>query len=203
MTAFALPVTLIGQHVHLVPLDPGHHDDLVQAVRDGELWNLWYTAIPTPEGMANEIARRLDLQAKGSMCPFTVIDPASGRWIRASRRATAGCRRPAARADSLRRPESAAAGRRWYRCSGSAGRRPARCPGCGRAAGRAPRAGTGRARAARIRSVAQGLSQSLSQHLWHRARGGSRGRRGPARGRVCPGAWRVRPGPRDQGTGGR
>ena len=37
MTAFALPVTLTGQHVHLVPLAHGHHDDLVQAVRDGEL----------------------------------------------------------------------------------------------------------------------------------------------------------------------
>jgi RimJ/RimL family protein N-acetyltransferase len=81
MTAFALPVTLTGQHVHLVPLAHGHHDDLVQAVRDGELWNLWYTAIPTPESMATEIARRLDLQAKGSMCPFAVIDPASGRAV--------------------------------------------------------------------------------------------------------------------------
>ncbi len=81
MTAFALPVTLIGQHVHLVPLSHDHHDDLVQAVRDGELWNLWYTAIPSPEGMATEITRRLDLQAQGSMCPFAVIDPASGRAV--------------------------------------------------------------------------------------------------------------------------
>ncbi len=81
MTAFALPVTLIGQHVHLVPLSHDHHDDLVQAVRDGELWNLWYTAVPSPEGMATEITRRLDLQAQGSMCPFAVIDPASGRAV--------------------------------------------------------------------------------------------------------------------------
>lgn len=81
MTAFALPVTLVGQHVHLVPLSHDHHDDLVQAVRDGELWNLWYTAIPSPEGMATEITRRLDLQAQGSMCPFAVIDPASGRAV--------------------------------------------------------------------------------------------------------------------------
>lgn len=81
MTAFALPVTLIGQHVHLVPLSHDHHDDLVQAVSDGELWNLWYTAIPSPEGMATEITRRLDLQAQGSMCPFAVIDPASGRAV--------------------------------------------------------------------------------------------------------------------------
>jgi RimJ/RimL family protein N-acetyltransferase len=77
MTAFAAPCTLTGAHVRLEPLRAEHHDALVQAVRDGELWNHWYTAIPTPEGMAAEIERRLDLLAKGSMCPFAVIDPAT------------------------------------------------------------------------------------------------------------------------------
>ncbi|MCE2780363.1 GNAT family N-acetyltransferase [Limnohabitans sp.] len=81
MTAFAPPVTLTGPHVRLEPLRSEHHDALVQAVRDGELWQLWYTAIPTPEGMAIEITRRLDLQAKGSMCPFAVIDPASNQAV--------------------------------------------------------------------------------------------------------------------------
>ena len=80
-TPFAPPVTLAGQHVHLVPLNASHHDDLVEAVRDGELWNLWYTAIPTAEGMAAEITRRLSLQNQGSMTPFAVIDPASGRAV--------------------------------------------------------------------------------------------------------------------------
>ena len=81
MTPFVPPVTLSGRHVRLEPLAASHHDDLCEAVRDGELWNHWYTAIPTPEGMAAEIARRLDLQAKGSMCPFAVIDPATGRAV--------------------------------------------------------------------------------------------------------------------------
>ena len=81
MSVFAPPVTLSGQHVRLEPLSPGHHDALVEAVRDGQLWQLWYTAIPTPEGMAAEIQRRLDLQAKGSMCPFAVIDPATGQAV--------------------------------------------------------------------------------------------------------------------------
>ena len=81
MTAFASPVTLPGRHVQLVPLNASHHDDLVLAVQDGELWNHWYTAIPRPEAMHAEIERRLDLQGKGSMCPFAVIDPASGRAV--------------------------------------------------------------------------------------------------------------------------
>ena len=81
MNSFAAPLTLQGRHVQLVPLQASHHDDLVEAVRDGELWNHWYTAIPTPEGMAAEIHRRLDLQTKGSMCPLAVIDPDSGRAV--------------------------------------------------------------------------------------------------------------------------
>jgi RimJ/RimL family protein N-acetyltransferase len=63
------------------PLSAEHHDDLCESVCDGELWQLWYTVIPTPEQMDNEIQRRLDEQARGSMCPFAVIDPASGRAV--------------------------------------------------------------------------------------------------------------------------
>lgn len=74
-------VTLTSAHAVLQPLQQSHHDDLVEAVRDGELWKLWYTMIPAPEKMAAEIGRRLDLQAKGSMLPFAVIDPRSGKAV--------------------------------------------------------------------------------------------------------------------------
>lgn len=73
------PVTLSGRHVELIPLSPTHHDGLVDAVKDGKLWELWYTSIPAPEKMAAEIDRRLGLQAQGTMLPFTVIDRPSGR----------------------------------------------------------------------------------------------------------------------------
>jgi RimJ/RimL family protein N-acetyltransferase len=75
------PVTLSGTRVHLVPLSIDHHDDLVAAVRDGELWTLWYTSVPEPHEMAAEITRRLALQAAGSMIPFSVIDPATGKAV--------------------------------------------------------------------------------------------------------------------------
>jgi RimJ/RimL family protein N-acetyltransferase len=77
---FVSDTTLSGQTVSLVPLRASHHNDLVDAVRDGELWTLWYTAIPSPEGMAAEIERRLRLQQAGSMLPFAVLD-ASGRAV--------------------------------------------------------------------------------------------------------------------------
>ena len=72
------PITLRGQHARLGPLSQQHRDGLVEAVKDGELFKLWYTAVPTPERMAEEIDRRLALQASGSMLPFTVFD-ADGR----------------------------------------------------------------------------------------------------------------------------
>ena len=78
MAAWLSPVRLVGAHCSLEPLAPEQHDELVAATRDGELWKLWYTAIPSPEGMSAEIARRLELQAKGSMLAFTTRD-ADGR----------------------------------------------------------------------------------------------------------------------------
>lgn len=71
------PLTLRGTHVILEPLSQARHDELVDAVRDGELWRLWYTFIPTPEKMREEIDRRLELQEKGSMLPFSVVDAAT------------------------------------------------------------------------------------------------------------------------------
>ncbi|WP_316228921.1 GNAT family protein [Bradyrhizobium sp. SZCCHNR1070] len=75
---FLNSITLRGQHASLQPLSPAHHDALVEAVKDGELWKLWYTSVPSPETMAKEIERRLGLQAAGTMLPFTVFD-AEGR----------------------------------------------------------------------------------------------------------------------------
>jgi RimJ/RimL family protein N-acetyltransferase len=86
MTLTIAPVTLTGTHVVLEPLSHDHQNSLVDAVRDGELWKLWYTTVPSPDGMRAEIDRRLRLQEEGSMLPFTtrVLDPetnAPGRVI--------------------------------------------------------------------------------------------------------------------------
>ena len=74
MSGWPEPVSLAGPHATLVPLAREHHDALVRAVQDGELWRLWYTAVPSPERMAAEIERRLALAGAGSMRPFTALD---------------------------------------------------------------------------------------------------------------------------------
>ena len=77
--AFVQPVTLTGRHATLEPLSPDHAAGLREAAADGELHRLWYTSVPTPEGMEAEIRRRLDLQARDLMQPFAVRDAVSFR----------------------------------------------------------------------------------------------------------------------------
>ena len=74
-------ITLEGEHAILVPLSRDHGAALTEAVKDGELWKLWYTFIPAPEDMAAGIDERLAKRERGSMLPFTVIDRTSGQPV--------------------------------------------------------------------------------------------------------------------------
>lgn len=73
--------SLKGQTIDLVPLDISHSDDLKEAVKDGELFNHWYTFIPKPGDMDSEINRRLKLFEEKSMIPFAVIDKKTQKAI--------------------------------------------------------------------------------------------------------------------------
>ncbi|GAB3600570.1 GNAT family N-acetyltransferase [Microbacterium tumbae] len=80
-TSTPAPVVLSGRLVELRPLEASHHDGLLDALQEGELWKrAWYTSVPSPDGLAAEIERRIDLLAKGEMIPFTAFD-ASGRVL--------------------------------------------------------------------------------------------------------------------------
>ena len=58
------PTTLSLHNVRLEPLSKDHLDDLIVAVKDGKLYNHWYTSIPEPKDMVAEINRRLDEGSK-------------------------------------------------------------------------------------------------------------------------------------------
>ncbi|MCU0769626.1 MAG: GNAT family N-acetyltransferase [Burkholderiaceae bacterium] len=68
------PVTLEGHGVRLEPLARGHHDGLVAAARDGELWTLWYTSVPEPGQAHAYISAALAGQEAGHMLPWAVRD---------------------------------------------------------------------------------------------------------------------------------
>lgn len=73
--------TLKNEFVELRQLSAEDHDGLVDAVRVADLWRTWYTRIPSPEGMADEIERRLAAQAAGTMAPWTIVDARSQRVV--------------------------------------------------------------------------------------------------------------------------
>lgn len=79
--AWLEPVTLAGTHATLLPLAREHAAELAHASADGEMWRLWYTAVPRPEDVPREIDRRLALQAAGTMLPFAVRHNSSGRLV--------------------------------------------------------------------------------------------------------------------------
>ena len=79
------PVHLEGHGVRLEPLDPAHEAGLADAVRDGRLWELWYTVVPEPEKMAKYIADALAGHTAGTMLPWAVRELESGDVIGSTR----------------------------------------------------------------------------------------------------------------------
>jgi N-acetyltransferase len=79
------PVTLEGHGVRLEPLAREHHDGLVAAARDGELWKLWFTSVPEPEQAHAYISAALAGQEAGHMLPWAVRDLASGAIVGSTR----------------------------------------------------------------------------------------------------------------------
>lgn len=80
-TRWPAAVVLEGGIARLEPLSQAHRAALVKAVKDGQLWRLLYTFIPSPEHMKAEIDRRLALREAGSMLPFAVISVEDGAAV--------------------------------------------------------------------------------------------------------------------------
>ena len=74
MSAWLTPVILQGTHVRLEPLTMAHVPALQQATADGELWRLWYTSVPDPDGMQAYVEKALALRDAGAALPWAVMD---------------------------------------------------------------------------------------------------------------------------------
>ena len=79
------PVVLEENGIRLEPMTDAHHDALARAAADGELWNLWFTAVPAPGGMQAYIAAALQGQQDGHMLPWVVRDLPTGTIIGSTR----------------------------------------------------------------------------------------------------------------------
>lgn len=79
------PVTLSGVHVILEPLAFEHQHDLAEAVKDGELWKLWFTSVPSPEKTSETIQAALNLRENAGWMPFVVREKNTGKIIGSTR----------------------------------------------------------------------------------------------------------------------
>ncbi|MBA3670478.1 MAG: GNAT family N-acetyltransferase [Gemmatimonadaceae bacterium] len=79
------PVTLEAHRVRLEPMLASHAVDLAAAATDGQLWELWYTAVPTPERVVAYVADALAGQDAGHMLPWIVRDLTSGTIVGTTR----------------------------------------------------------------------------------------------------------------------
>lgn len=79
------PVMLEGLGVRLEPLTTAHVEPLTEAVKDGELWRLWFTWVPAPADVAQYVESALAGQKAGHMLPWAVREAKSGAIIGSTR----------------------------------------------------------------------------------------------------------------------
>jgi N-acetyltransferase len=79
------PVVLEGRGMRLEPMTFEHRDGLAAAAADGELWKLWFTSVPRPDGTQGYIADALKGQEAGHMLPWAVRDLSTNTIVGSTR----------------------------------------------------------------------------------------------------------------------
>ena len=79
------PVTLSGSNILLEPLSLQHLEGIVSAVKDGELWKLWFTSVPSPEKAEEYVKTALDLRENAGWMPFVVRERSTNKIIGSTR----------------------------------------------------------------------------------------------------------------------
>jgi RimJ/RimL family protein N-acetyltransferase len=79
------PVQLEGHGVRLEPMDASHASALRDAALDGQLWELWFTAVPEPDKVDAYISSALEGQRAGHMLPWVVRELSSGTIVGSTR----------------------------------------------------------------------------------------------------------------------
>jgi len=80
MDFLAVP-TLEGRLAVLEPLSVGHTDELAEAIAEDELYDTWFTRLPTPDGMRADIEAKLARHAAGLAVPWAIRRVSDGRAV--------------------------------------------------------------------------------------------------------------------------
>lgn len=73
-----------GELVILEPITPEHIEGLTEAVKDGELWKLWYANVPTPNQMHEYVKEAIESSASGDIA-YVVRMKESGNIVGTTR----------------------------------------------------------------------------------------------------------------------
>jgi RimJ/RimL family protein N-acetyltransferase len=79
------PTVLEGGGIRLEPLTRQDQQALAAAAADGRLWELWFTAVPSPDETEAYVDAALRGQKEGHMLPWTVRDAGTGAVIGSTR----------------------------------------------------------------------------------------------------------------------
>ena len=79
------PAQLEGHGVRLESMDLSHASALRDAASDGDLWQLWFTAVPEPDKVDAYIHTALEGLRAGHMLPWVVRELATGKIVGSTR----------------------------------------------------------------------------------------------------------------------
>ncbi|KQP20548.1 GNAT family N-acetyltransferase [Pseudorhodoferax sp. Leaf267] len=86
MARFIDSVTLAGRKIALLePMRLEHADELLEAARDGELWELWYTSVGGGAGITDYVESALRMRDEHGALPFTVRRQEDGKVVGSTR----------------------------------------------------------------------------------------------------------------------
>ena len=76
---------LEGEKVKLVPLALEHRDALLNAAKDGKLWELWFTSVPSEDTIDKYLETALNQQENKSSLAFTILDKKTNSVVGSTR----------------------------------------------------------------------------------------------------------------------
>ena len=76
---------LEGDTIALLPLDASNQDALLTAAKDGILWELWYTSVPSSATINNYLDKALAEKENGQAYPFVVFHKKTKQIIGSTR----------------------------------------------------------------------------------------------------------------------
>ena len=85
MINWETPTILESENLKLIPLSLEFKDDLLNAAKDGELWKLWYTSVPSEETIDQYIDTALQQFQNKTSLPFVIVNKATDSIIGSTR----------------------------------------------------------------------------------------------------------------------